>query len=120
MTMICRIEKIQLEKTEHKDILIIPYRDYYILVNIKEIIYLQADRQYTKIVTDKKSYVLSRNLKWITEKLPDYFLRIHHSFHVNLMHGSSITRESTFLLKNNLELPISRRRKKDVIQRYTE
>ena len=46
------------------------------------------------------------------------FFRCHNSYLVNLENISSI-RQSTILLKNNEEIPLSRHRRKELLQRFT-
>lgn len=58
-----------------------------------EIIYLEAMQDYTKVVTDKKSYMTLTTLTSFLEKLsPQKFLRVHRSYAVAI---SRITELST-------------------------
>jgi two-component system LytT family response regulator len=64
----------------------LPYKDGYEFIEVKHIIYCQAEGAYTKVFLDNKKCILvSRTLGDIEELLPaDLFQRIHHSTVVNL------------------------------------
>ena len=53
-------------------------------IPIHDIVYLEAMRDYTRITTVTKQYLVLTTLNGITEKLPpDIFVRIHRSYVVN-------------------------------------
>jgi len=53
-------------------------------IPIHDILYLEAMRDYTRITTVTKQYLVLTTLNGITEKLPsDVFVRIHRSYVVN-------------------------------------
>jgi len=53
-------------------------------IPIHDIVYLEAMRDYTRIATVTKQYLVLTTLNGITEKLPpDIFVRIHRSYVVN-------------------------------------
>ncbi|MFS4417092.1 LytR/AlgR family response regulator transcription factor [Maribacter sp. 2307ULW6-5] len=52
---------------------------------LDDILYLEADRNYCKVVCTQKEYLMSSSLKTIGEKLSSSkFLRVHRSFMVNI------------------------------------
>lgn len=52
---------------------------------LDQILYLEADRNYTNVVTEDSRYLLSSTLKHMEETLPhNAFLRVHRSFIVNV------------------------------------
>ncbi len=52
---------------------------------LQDILYVEADRNYSNLITEKKSYVLATTLKEMQSKLPEtLFVRIHRSFLVNI------------------------------------
>jgi len=56
-------------------------------IMLMDILYMEADRNYSRIFTSQKEFVLSVTLKYIEEKLRiPFFMRIHRSFLVNMMH----------------------------------
>lgn len=52
---------------------------------LRDILYIEADRNYCTIVTNKENYLLSSTLKVMEEKLPKHiFIRVHRSFIINI------------------------------------
>jgi DNA-binding LytR/AlgR family response regulator len=85
-------------------------------VKLDEILYLQAEGNYTNIFTlNKKKHVVRKSLKEIIETLPtELFLRIHRSTGVNIQFIEKIEKSTSGTynvnLKNNASvLSISRR-----------
>ncbi len=66
---------------------------------------------------DRTSYLDTRTLKVYEVLLPNYFFRIHKSYIVNMREVSEILHgdEQSVVLKNGVELPVARERKKDLI-----
>jgi DNA-binding LytR/AlgR family response regulator len=53
-------------------------------VYTREILFLEALTNYTKVVTAKKNYITLQNLKGFLDHLPkDKFIRIHRSYAVS-------------------------------------
>ena len=72
------------------------YDKYKIAIN--DILYLEAMKDYTKIVTTDQQYLVLSTLNGIIEKLPgDKFVRIHRSYVVNKNKVESVQ-------KNNIEI----------------
>ena len=88
-------------------------RTGFILVNTNEILYCEADRNYTKIFMSRENYELvSVNLATVEEKLPKgLFWRISRSCIVNSEHVISVDRKKKICVLNdnrgNFELPAS-------------
>ena len=53
-------------------------------INIKDILWIEAEDIYAILNTAKSKFVLSQPLKSIETRLPDNFMRIHRSFIINL------------------------------------
>lgn len=78
-----------------------------IKINPKEILYAQADDNYTFIYTAEKKYILSSTLKKIEAKLPhNKFMRIHRSYIINLNKIDKIT--DGYAIVNEVNIPIGR------------
>lgn len=88
-------------------------RTGFILLNSREILYCEADRNYTKIFTSREKYELvSVNLSTVEEKLPNgLFWRISRSCIVNSEHVISVDRKKKNCVLNDnfvkFELPAS-------------
>ena len=96
------------------DILYIKDGHDQIKLKLHEILYLEALKDYTKIVTVNKNYCVVSNLgTLLKEKAFSTFLRIHRSYAVQQNFIQKITPYAVVI--NNLELPIGRSYK-DVVR----
>lgn len=67
------------------DRIFVKHKEKMVKIMIPEILYIEADRNYSRIFTGNKEYLLSITLKLIEEKLPEsIFLRIHRSYIINI------------------------------------
>lgn len=82
-----RLQVLEDNKNEiHK--IIIPFNKDYIVLNLKNIICIEADRMYTNIhTTSGKQYVAAKKLIYYENLLKDCkFIRVHRSWLVNVNH----------------------------------
>jgi len=85
-------------------------------INIKDIFYVQADRNYSRIFSTNKDSLLVMTLKEIDDKLPDeHFIRIHRSYIVNLSHVDEIA--GTHVVVNRKAIPISKSLRENLLKR---
>lgn len=88
--------------------------------NTSEIVYCQADGNYTRLfLTGGKSQLISRHLKDFENLLTDSgFCRVHHSFLVNLRHVVKyIKGEGGYvILTGDQHVDISRRKKEEFLK----
>lgn len=95
----------------------------YQMEKISQIIYCEADENYTRIFTVRgDSILVSRTLKVVEEMLPsDYFFRIHKSFLVNMNYVKSYNRTEghKILLENGTQLEIATRRNEEFVKALT-
>lgn len=118
--MILTVKRNEQNQFSLKDVIFIPCRDFYFVVNVKEIMYIKAEKSYCKIIHNSgKEYLLVSGLKTLLDKLPDYFVRTHHSYVINLYHTHSIHNKKIVKLNNDYEIPISRRKIKLVFELLT-
>ena len=83
-----------------------------------EIVYIEAMREYIKIVTREGTHLVHQSMKSIEEQLPSAaFLRIHKSYIVAIGKVSSIEGGKVLIAKQSL--PISRLLKKEVLEKIT-
>lgn len=76
-------------------------------IPIHDIAYLEAMRDYTRIATVTKQYLVLTTLNGIAEKLPrDIFVRIHRSYIVNRDKVDAIQKNKVTI--HSLELPIGK------------
>lgn len=83
------------------------------IIDPQNILYIEAQNQYTKwVFNDQSSLILRYSMKRSLEVLPDFFSMIHRSYIVNLNKVSKIDKgRGGFLHIANVKLPISYRKK---------
>ena len=102
------------------DKLAIPTFEGILFESIKNIIYCEADRNYTNLMMlDNRKIVVSKNLKDFEIMLSDSgFFRIHHAYLINMKHVKKyIKGEGGYvILENNHHIDVSRRKKEAFLQ----
>lgn len=88
---------------------------------IKEIVYIEGDRNYQRIVLkDKTSENIRVPLGTLEEKLNGKgFIRIHKGYLVNHLYIRSISTD-TVILTTGVTLPMSKKRKDEIMKQYME
>ena len=84
--------------------------DYHFL-SFRDILYLQADSNTTDFHLQSGSMISGfKTMKFFESQLPSYFVRIHHSYMVNVNFVSRINlgKSSCYLMDNAVILPFSR------------
>lgn len=88
------------------------------IVNINNITHLKSDNNYCHIFLESgKSHLSSKSLSYYSQLLPESnFTRVHQSYLVNMDKVVRMKKEEngTLVMKNKMEVPISRRRKVEV------
>jgi two-component system LytT family response regulator len=96
----------------------------FVVVKLSDIIYCEANRNYTIFhLENKKQIMASKTVLDYEELLQDSgFARIHKSFLVNLEHVKEYNRGEggTVILSNNYEVEVSRRKKDLFIEKMKE
>lgn len=87
-----------------------------IKIIVDDILYMEADRNYSRIFTRNKEYLLATTLKTIEEKLAmPSFLRIHRSYIVNLAHIDEVA--DGYIIIAQKSIPLSAGLKEQLLQR---
>ena len=121
--------QIQAEKTPQKtnggnevlayilsDYLFVRNNDKLVKVEIKDIFYIEAERNYCRIYSKDKEYLLVMTLKEMDEKLPQkHFIRVHRSFIVNLSKIDEISKSHIVIGKT--AIPVSKALKEELLNR---
>ena len=86
---------------------------------IKEIVYIEGDRNYQKVVLkDKTSQNIRVAMGSLEEKLREHgFIRIHKGYLLNYLYIRSITNDEVYLT-TGLSLPMSKKRKDEIMKQY--
>lgn len=102
-----------MKKSEINDIFI-PVADGLVVLSADEIIYLESNSNYTKIIMIEQIFIVSRSLKQFEEKLPkDSFIRIHNSYIINTKFIKSLFKGKplSVTMKDGTELNIAESRR---------
>ncbi len=111
----------QLKSDEvHPKVIALPMADGLEVVNVEEIMYCKADRNYTHIhFTDKKKLLVSRQLKEFENMLsPQGFFRVHNSSLINLRFISKYVRGDAgyIIMKDGASVELSRQKKEEFLR----
>lgn len=84
----------------------------------KDIILLEGSSNYTRFYfTTKKSLIVAKTMKEYEDILLEHqFLRVHKSYLVNKTHVVKVDREGVLEMSNKMNVPVSRRRKSEILQ----
>lgn len=103
------------EGGEVKDYLFLTVQKKKVKILFSEIFYVESQREYIKVVTDKKEFISRMSTHEIEDLLPGHiFKRIHRSFIISINKLESYTAESVEV--NGISIPIGRGYR-DVIER---
>ena len=92
-----------------------------VLIKHGNITFCQADGNYTKIFTlNKGSYYCCLTLKEVESRLNSpVFFRTHQTYLINTTCIEVITHANTVLLNDNTSVPISRRRRSELLSLFS-
>lgn len=98
------------------DRIFVRHKEKMVKIMIADILYIEADRNYSRIFTGNREYLLSVTLKTIEEKLSDtLFIRIHRSYVVNLLHIDEVAESHVMIAQK--PIPLSAGLKEQLLQR---
>lgn len=95
------------DRTEIKDYLFLNVQKKKVKILFSDIVYIESQREYIKIITTKKEYISKMSTHEIESILPaELFKRIHRSFIVSIKKIESYTAEIVEV--NGVSIPIGR------------
>jgi len=98
------------------DCIFVRHHEKMVKINIIDILYIEAERNYCRIYAKGKEYLIVTTLKDIDKKLPqDHFLRIHRSFIVNISQIDEIA--TSHVVVSRKAIPISKQLKSELLKR---
>lgn len=113
------VERIQTQEEEVyknptpfilSDSIFVKYQEKMVKVIIKDILYIEAERNYCRIYTKGKEFLLVMTLKDLDEKLPaEHFLRIHRSFIINISQIEEVAGSHVVIGKKAIPLSKNKR-----------
>jgi DNA-binding LytR/AlgR family response regulator len=105
-------------KEGSKDILFVKSNSRLVKVNMKDIFYIEALKDYVVINTELTRYTIHSTMKDIEKKLaPNEFLRVHRSFIVRVDKIVAIENHNLVLEKDKKSVPIGGSYKEELLQR---
>jgi two-component system LytT family response regulator len=103
------------EPEQLKDFIFVNVQKKKVKISFADIVYIESQREYIKIVTTKAEYISKMSTNEIESLLPEYiFKRVHRSFIISIHKIDSYTADMVEL--NGISIPIGRGYK-DVIER---
>ncbi|WP_040250778.1 LytR/AlgR family response regulator transcription factor [Psychroserpens mesophilus] len=125
------VDRIQQEKNEYvednlsktepspfmlSNCIFVRHNEKMVKVDIQDILYIEAERNYCRIYSKDKEYLLVMTLKDMDEKLPNkHFLRVHRSFIINLSQIDEIATSHIVIAKK--AIPVSKSLKEELLKR---
>ena len=98
------------------DCIFIRHQEKMVKVAINNILYIEAERNYCRIYTKTKEYLLVVTLKDMDEKLPKkHFIRIHRSFIINISKIDEVAKSHLVIAKK--AIPLSKSLKQELLKR---
>lgn len=103
---------------EKRDHIFVKYDNSFVRISINDIVFLEADRSYCKIVTADNAYIQSVSLNHVFDQIKNKnFVRIHRSNVININKITAIDGNMVKLGKHVVEMSISMR--DELINRLT-
>lgn len=104
---------------EDNNYLVIKEKGGLMKIPYNEILYIEASRDYMKIVTTARQYLVHLTMKKLEELLPvEQFIRTHKSYIVSLAQIKQL-KSDNLLLSNNISIPVSINYKEEVGARFS-
>ena len=87
------------------DRLFVRYQEKMVKIMIADILYIEANRNYSRIFTNSKEYLLAVTLKTIEEKLNLLlFMRVHRSYLVNITQVDEVAESHVIIASKHIPL----------------
>jgi DNA-binding LytR/AlgR family response regulator len=98
------------------DRIFVRHKEKMVKIMVADILYIEADRNYCRIFTSTREYLLSITLKIIEDKLPSQlFLRIHRSYMINLAQVDEVAGSHVMIAQK--AIPLSAGLKEQLMER---
>lgn len=100
--------------------IVVPIEDGYEVLNPDEVFYFESQRNYTNIICQGRTILVSRNLSKIEQWLsPDTFMRVHRSIIVNLSKITKVDKNGFVVLESNEKVKMSKQNKDEIAHRLS-
>lgn len=102
------------------DYLFVRQKKMMVKILIKDILYIEAERNYCMMYTEMAKHLATVPMKTILEHLPSKkFIKVHRSYVVNIEKVDAIGENNETLIINDKSIPVSRRNKSDILKKLT-
>lgn len=113
------VEEKAIEGTQSlvlSDSIFVRHHEKMLKIAIQDILYIEAERNYCRIYSKGKEYLLVITLKIMDQKLPKkHFLRVHRSYIVNIAQIDEVATSHLVIAKK--AIPISKALKEELMKR---
>lgn len=98
------------------DRIFVRHKDSMVKIFLEDILYIEADRNYCRIFTKNKEYLLAITLKIMEEKLsPQHFIRVHRSYIVNIAQVDEVAESHVVIARK--AIPLSKSLREELLKR---
>ncbi len=114
------VQKEMIVKNERNKKLTVKLQNQILFLDHADIVYLEADSNYTKFyLSDGKTHLASKTIKHFETKINNTrFFRLHQSYLVNTKYIKAYSRvENCVVLANDIKIPVSRNKKEALLTR---
>jgi len=95
-------------------------KERYERINLNDLLFIQSERNYVHLVTDRNDYLVKNSLSDMQQQLHNKsFVRVHKSFLINLQRIQRIEAKQV-LMDNEIAITVSETYRPDLIQRVSE
>lgn len=109
-------KKTKNSKVKKKDFVFVKQKQLFLKILFKDILFLKSDHVYTEIfVKNGEKYIIRESLGEYANQLNEDFIRVHRSFIVNFQHVNKV--EVNQLWMNDVEIPISKQHRNDILEK---
>ncbi|MDO1451409.1 LytTR family DNA-binding domain-containing protein [Rhodocytophaga aerolata] len=114
--------RYQLKEGQLPSKIAVPFQSGVVFVELKELVYCQADSNYTRLfLTNGKNYLLSKTLRDVQEVLEERnFLRVHRQYLINLEHIKMYHKGdgSYLVMTGDVTLPLAKNQKDRLVEKF--
>lgn len=112
----------QLQGGQHPQKIAVPYQRGVHFIELKDLVYCEADSNYTKLfLVNSKNYLLSKTLRDVQQVLEERnFLRVHRQYLINLDHIKTYHKgEAAYLVMHgDIIIPVAKNQKDRLVQKF--
>lgn len=114
--------RYQLKEGQYPSKIAVPFHSGVVFVELKELVYCEADSNYTKLfLNNGKSYLLSKTLREVQEVLEERnFLRVHRQYLINLDHIKMYHKGdgSYLVMTGDITISVAKNQKERLVQKF--